>query len=252
MRRALLLWALTFPAGAATPPDTNLLAGVLSRFVSEAGLVDYAGLHRDLAPLDAYVRELAAVSPDSHPQLFPSRDARLAYWMNAYNALVLWAFAKDYPEGTTRLSNKLGQFSFFYKRKFSVGGVERSLDDIETKSIRQGFRDPRIHFAINCASFSCPSLSRIAFTAANVQTELDRLTRLFVASPKHVKITPGPTPAVRLSSILKWYQGDFGGRNQVCEFLARYRPQDAATFRHPALKVTYIPYDWSLNRQPGP
>jgi hypothetical protein len=235
-------------AMAAAVPDVAAWQRVLEQYVSGEGLVDYAAIHDDLAPLDGYVAQLAAVSPQSHPQLFPSRESKLAYWMNAYNALVVWAFAKEYPKGAARLATKFGQGQFFYLRKFPVGGQQRSLDDIEANSIRKGFSDPRIHFAINCASASCPPLSRTAFTAANVDAELDRLTRAFVNSPRHVELKPTTKPpSVRLSMVFKWYESDFGGRAKLRTFLATYRPADAAAWTDPALRFTYIPYDWSLN-----
>jgi hypothetical protein len=218
---------------------------VLTKYVTEDGRVRYAALQKDREELDRYLAGLRATSPDSHPQLFPSPTARLAYWMNAYNALTIGAFVDEYPQGNRRLANKLGQYNFFYRRKFKVGGRERSLDDIETVSIRKASGDPRIHFAIVCASASCPGVSRVAYTAENVDRELDRLARHFINDPRHVEFKP---PQLTLSMIFKWYESDFGGRRKLLEFLDRYRDGDQSAIAAAAqLRVEYRAYDWSLN-----
>ena len=241
-------WALLVVA--ADLPDTRLYQEVLSKHVNDAGGVRYAALNKDLAPLNRFVEQLAQVSPDSHPALFPSREARLAHWLNAYNALVLWAFAREYPESRTRLANKLGQFNFFYRRKFTVGGQARSLDDIETNSVRKAFGDPRIHFALVCASASCPWLSATAFTAANLEAELDKRTRLFVGQARNVEKDPA-TGRLTLSMIFRWYEADFGGREKLLAFLERQTPGITNGSNGRSVSLRYRPYDWSLNEAPA-
>lgn len=218
-------------------PDTASFDAVLKKHVRDDGRVRYDALRADPGPLDAYVKQLAATSPDSHPQLFPTREAKLAHWMNTYNALVLWAMARDYPERKARLRWQWGRMMFFYNRKFNVGGKLRSLDDIETNSIRS-MGDPRIHFAIVCASVGCPSLSRDAFDAAGIEQQLDASARAFVYDPRHVKIEQR---TVVLSSIFKWYAKDFGG--DVLKWLARYRP----VLSQGRWTVRYAAYDWTIN-----
>jgi hypothetical protein len=239
--------ALTLLAFASEAPEVALFQRVLTEYVTEDGKVRYAVLHDRIEPLDRFVTQIAAVTPDSHPALFPSREAKLAYWLNAYNALVLWAFAKDYPQGQDRLSGKIGQLNFFFRRKFRVGGVERSLDDIETKSVRRAFGDPRIHFALVCASESCPWLSRTAYTAENLEKELEARTRLFVNQSRNVTVDE-KTGTLRLSKIFEWYEGDFGGRAKLLEFLDRYRDQKAARLAGRSWKIGYFDYSWKLNR----
>src|SRR4051812_12871788 len=118
MLAALLLLATTAMLAA---PDATLYDAVLKKYVHENGKVDYKGLKADLKPLTEYVQQIAAVSPDSHPALFPTRQARLAYWINAYNATVLRAFAVDYPERRRRLSGLAGRLAFFYKDQHRFG-----------------------------------------------------------------------------------------------------------------------------------
>src|SRR5579864_191928 len=139
-------------------PDVAAFDRILKSYVLEDGTVKYAELKADLAPLTRFVEQIGAVSPDSDPSLFPSREHKLAYWLNTYNALVLWIMAKEYPEKKGRLSTEDGRTRFFQKERFEVGQRSLTLDEIERKSIRQQFREPRIHFVVVCASASCPWL----------------------------------------------------------------------------------------------
>jgi len=232
---------------AATPPQAGLLDQVLREYVQNDGTVRYQALKKDLTPLDEFVRQVAAVSPDSHPALFPHRSDRLAYWLNTYNALVLWAFAKDYPKDKDRLSGLIGRGRFFYRRKFNVGGRRRSLDDIETNSIRKGFGDPRIHFAIVCASASCPWLAREAFVPERLEKQLEDRTKLFVNQSRNVRPDP-PRSEIWLSQIFEWFEDDFGGsRGSVLRFVHKYRDGVEPKLDSGRWKVQYLPYDWSLN-----
>lgn len=240
---------LALLALAAAVPDTQLYQETLTKHVNAEGGVRYAVLHQDLGSLNRFVEQVAVVSPDSHPALFRTREARLAHWLNTYNALVLWAFAKEYPAGKTRLANKVGQLSFFYRRKFQVGGQERSLDDIETNSIRKAFGDPRVHFALVCASASCPWLSPVAYTAENLEAELEKRTRLFLSQTRNVD--KGLTGTLTLSLIFRWYEGDFGGRQKLIDFLEKRRPGITTTASGKRVEFVYRPYDWSLNEEAG-
>lgn len=232
-------------------PDTRLYQEALTKHVNQQGGVRYAALNKDLTSLNRFVEQLALVSPDSHPALFPSREAKLAHWLNTYNALVVWAFAKDYPAGSTRLANKLGQFNFFFRRKFTVGGQQRSLDDIETNSIRKAFGDPRIHFALVCASASCPWLSTMPFTPENLETQLEKRTQLFVSQARNVE-KDSSTGRLTLSMIFRWYEGDFGGREKLLAFLEQRRPGLTKNGNGKATEIRYRPYDWGLNEEPNP
>ncbi|MEX2264009.1 MAG: DUF547 domain-containing protein [Bryobacteraceae bacterium] len=245
----LLLFSFTglLCATQPSPPDTRAFDAVLKEYALEDGTVRYAELRDNIAPLSAFVERIAAVSPHSHPKLFPTREHALAYWLNTYNALVLWSFAKDYPKGKDRLRGLVGRGLFFFRTKFPVGGVRRSLDDIEHKTIRDEFKDPRIHFAIVCASSSCPKLPRDVFTAENVNGNLDRAAREFLNDGRNVKVT-GNKREISVSKIFDWFQDDFGPDKQaVVRYIAKYRPQDAAALREGIWKVRYFSYDWGLN-----
>jgi hypothetical protein len=203
-------------------------------------------LRAGLTPLSWFVEQVGAVSPDSHPALFPARAHRLAYWVNTYNALVLWAMAKDYPQQKDRLGSEEGRDRFFHKTLFKTGGRSRTLDDIETNAIRKQFREPRIHFAIVCASKSCPWLAREAFTADRLEEQLDRRARLFVNQTPNVRVDSGHRE-VMLSQLFDWYKQDFGSsREAVLTFIAKYRP-DGALLRQGPWKISYFEYDWGIN-----
>ena len=253
MKRILLLVLICLSGmGAAIPPaapDTAAFDAILKRYVEENGTVRYGALRADLAPLSRFVEQIGAVSPDSHPSLFPSRSHRLAYWINTYNALVLWAMAKDYPEKKTRLGSQAGQDQFFHKTLFKTGGRSRTLDDIETNAIRKQFKEPRIHFAIVCASKSCPWLAREAFTAELLEEQLNRRAKLFLNQTPNVRIEIGRRE-VMLSQIFDWYRQDFGpSQEAVLSFIAKYRP-DGALLRQGTWKISYFEYDWRINEPP--
>ncbi|MGH9612214.1 MAG: DUF547 domain-containing protein [Bryobacteraceae bacterium] len=245
-----LLIAVLPPGTIAQPRkavNTALLDGVLRRFVQPNGKVRYAGLKANLAPLTGYVQQLAAVSPDSDPLLYPSRAARLAYWIDTYNALVLWSFARDYPAKRNRLATLVGRGLFFELQKFTVGGQRLSLDAIETDKLRVAFHEPRIHFAIVCASSGCPWLAPEAYTEANVEPMLDQRARLFVNQRRNMVIDP-QNRTVILSRIFDWYRKDFGGSDRaVLEFISHYRQDPQTILSGNGWKLSYFDYNWSPN-----
>lgn len=241
---------LLFPlALAATLPDYQAFDQVLKKYVNNEGKVRYAALHNDISSLTKFVDSLAVVSPTSQPALFPTKEAKLAYWINAYNALVLHAFASEYPKEKARLKSKVGQYQFFFRRKFKVGGAMRSLDDIESKSIRP--LDNRIHFSIVCASESCPWLSNEAFTEVNVNAKLDGRARLFLNQERNVKVDFSKR-TLQLSKIFDWFQKDFtSSPTEVPKFIAKYRDKDGGELAKGKWKVLFLDYDWSLNENPN-
>ena len=238
---------------------------VLARFVDDRGRVDYTALAADPADLDRYVAQLAAVSPDNQPDRFPTSQARLAYWINAYNAAVMKLVLQYYPIASVRDVRPpmvlffLPRLSgFFYFERVALGGERRNLYDLENSVIRQRFPDPRVHFALNCASRGCPRLPRQAFTAERLDDALDRETRQFLAEPRNLTIDPSRR-TVFLSSIFSWYEDDFlaserrsgsteptllgyVGRNSSVE-------QAAQIAGCQGCRVSFVPYDWRLNDQ---
>jgi hypothetical protein len=228
-------------------PDLSLYEGILQKFVRSNGLVDYGGIREGIGPLSEFQKQIAAVSPDSHPQLFPSKEDKLAYWINAYNSSVLHAFAREYPQRRTRLKGLLGRAQFFFTNKHTFGGARRSLDDIETNNMRKGpLKDVRIHFAIVCASASCPRLAQTAYRGATLNARLQEEAQKFLNEPRNYR-EDAARKEIWLPQIFEWFGADWGKPADVRRFIAGFRPADRARLEDPSWRVRYIPYDWSPN-----
>lgn len=186
--------------------------------------------------------------------------ARMAYWINLYNAQTVAVILRAYPvksildidlsgSGQSGSGKSGGGEKGPWKADLlKVEGRDLSLDAIENAILRPAFKDPRIHFALNCASLGCPELGPAAYTASNVDSLMERAAHAFVGSP-HGAVLQGTT--LRLSSLFDWYKDDFGrDRKERLEFLARYSPPaQAKAIREHAGKIEYF-YDWSLNQAP--
>ncbi len=242
----------------------ELLDRVLNDRVDDRGRVDYAALAQDSSDLDAYYLQLSRISPDSHPELFPTRNDRLAYWINGYNAGALTAVLTHYPIAAVAevkppaalffLPEKSG---FFLLQRLLFGGESTSLYALENDLIRPRFKDPRIHFALNCASRGCPRLPNRAFTADTLEAELDRETRRFVSEDRNVRIDAAAR-RLYLSSLFDWYEEDYLswlGEKQprkkatIVDYVALYLPPEKAALLDgdPPFTVEYVDYDWGLN-----
>ncbi len=208
------------------------------------GGIDYAALKRDRGDLDRYLASLADAEPSKM-----KKDERLAFWINAYNAVVLHHVLERYP-GIGSVEDVDG---FFDTLTIRVAGEERTLDEIEKQGIAIG--DPRIHFAVVCASTSCPDLRGEPFVASRLDRQLEEQTRRFLADESKGARLEGGT--LHLSSIFKWYAGDFTGGSTVVAFFARggvldwvveHAPEGLAErIREVEPSVSYMDYDWGLN-----
>lgn len=236
--------------------DHSAWDAVLKQHVNDAGFVDYAALKANPAELNRYVAQIAARSPASHPRDFPSRDAQMAYWINAYNALTIHGVVNAWPVKSVRDLGFL--FSFFRRKQFTVGGREMSLDNIEHDTLRPVFRDPRIHFAVNCASVSCPRLQREAYTEENLDRLLDEAAHSFVNERRNFQIDAARN-RVTVAKIFDWFGGDFrdyarekklsGAGHPILDYIRPYLndANRAALARLRSPRVAYFDYDWSVN-----
>lgn len=229
--------AAVAPEGA--PFSHALLAEVLSTYVDDHGLIDYAGLQANRGTLDTYVATLAAESPSSHPDRFADRDAELAYWINAYNALAITAVI-DRPGLERVIDNRL---DFFWRTRYPLGDLKVSLYHLENDLVRKVFDDPRVHFALNCQSAGCPRMRREPFPAVGLDQVLHREAVGFVTDSDNVRVE-GDT--LYLSQIFQWYPKDFAEAGGPEAYVRGLRPDLPETS-----KVDYIPYDWTLIAQPG-
>ncbi len=205
------------------------------------GQVDYPGLAAD-ARFSAYVRDLDRINPDE----LGTREQRLAFWINAYNALAIQGILLgDSPFTTT------GKYGYFVRRTYRVGGGELNLWGLEHRLLIP-LGEPRVHFAINCASWSCPTLQNRAYTAEELDERLEEAARQFVSDPGRNRFDRERKVA-RLSMIFKWYDDEFErAAGSVQRYVARY--VDDAALAHQleqgGYTVEYLPYDWSLNGTP--
>ena len=223
---------------------------VVKKHVNAIGEVNYGALRSDRADLDAYVKWLGEVSPQNRPDVFTTKADELAYYINAYNAFTTAGVVKGYPTKSVR---DLGfVFGFFRRDDYLMGGRKISLTNLENKIIRsERYREPRIHFAIVCASLSCPKLRSEAFTAANLERLLDASARQFVNERRNVYVKG---TSVTMSEIFKWYEKDFQwAAPSLLEFAKKYAAPDlqaAIGKLPPGTRLQYFDYDWAIN-DPG-
>lgn len=226
----LALIALLLPLARAEAWQKDYDA-LLKKYVTPGG-VRYSAWKanaEDKAALDKVVAAIAAENPASF-----NRNDKLAFYLNAYNATILDQALMRYP--TKSVKDTL--FTFFTAKRITVAGEKMSFNRLE-KDIIRPLGEPRIHFALNCASRSCPPLRPEPYTGAKLDQQLDEQTRAFVNSEHGVKAT-GET--AQLSKIFDWYKEDFGGESAVLTFLKKTR-KGGAEFK----SVSYQDYDWGLN-----
>lgn len=227
--------------------DHSAWTALLSTYVKKGddGLnrVDYAGWKRNgHAALKDYVAALAKVDPKTL-----SRDAQFAYWANLYNAVTIDIVLDHYPVATIRDIDISGFFSNgpWGKKVVTVNGIELSLNDIEHVIMRGTFEDPRVHYAVNCASIGCPNLGTEAFVGATLQAQLDEAARIFVNSPRGFQVSSG---RVRASKIYSWFQEDFDGSEAgVLAHARKYAEGALKTALEGRDDISGFDYDWALN-----
>lgn len=219
-----------------------------------ASQVDYAGLARDRAKLKAYLGELSAQDKAAF-EAWPEAD-RQAFLLNAYNAFTVELILTRYPD-LASIKDLGGLFSSPWKQTFfSLLGEERSLDDVEHGLLRgaPGFREPRIHFAANCASVGCPALRPEAYVGATLNAQLQDQAERFLRDRSRNRWDPD-TGKLSVSKIFDWYADDFGA-DSIKPFLAGFADQlgddevQRARIRDQNYELDYGDYDWSLNRSP--
>lgn len=227
---------------------------ILQQYVDEKGYVDYTSLNDNSAPLDAYTARIEQTSPVNAPELFPSTDAQLAYYINAYNALVFKAVLERGPETESVWKGLISGLNFFVRTPIYVGGDKTNLRKLENKVIRDEFKDPRIHAALNCASVSCPRLFQEAYLPETLDQQLDAAMSEFVNSEQHVKVD-ATAKTVMVSAIFDWFDKDFIEYEQangnpspnIIDHINRYRAPGSEIARD--FKVEYLEYDKRINNQ---
>ena len=213
-------------------------AAVLTRFVDAEGRVDYAALHADPVTLERFVALLGVVGPNTYADLFRTDAERLAYYLNAYNALVLYDVLDHWP---LRSPHDI-KLRFFYTTRFLIDGRKANLYELENHVIREKFDEPRVHFALNCASIACPRLPREPFLPARLEEQLEHATVDFLSAERNVAVEDG---ALVLSELFDWYAEDFAPDP------ARWIHAHASDRVLPVgAPVRHRPWDWTLNGRP--
>jgi hypothetical protein len=231
----------------------NAIDDVLGRYVNEAGYVDYQAWSEDTSDmtlLNALVETFADFDPTDHDAFFDSREASLAHYINAYNILAIHEVLQRYPVDTIRPTVLfIPERSFFTEQRYQLGDENYSLDELENEIIRADFAEPRIHFAINCASFSCPKLRSEAYVPERLETQLNEQARDFLSDTERNQFDPA-TNTARISKIFDWFEEDFEDAGGVATYLTQFVEGDAlAVLSSEDVRIEYMPYDWELNSQ---
>jgi hypothetical protein len=216
--------------------DHSAYDKLLKKHVTAQGLVDYQGFKADEAVFNQYLALLSKNPPAANW----SKADQMAYWINAYNAYTIRLILDHYPVQSIKIPFVTTPWAAKF---FSIGGQQMSLDNIEHGILRKKYDDPRIHFTLVCASISCPRLRNEAYTAAQLEKQLDDQGRDFLNNPAKNKI--GKSEA-QLSKYFDWYKGDWQKNGQsVVKWVNRY----STTKIDDNTKITYLDYNWNLNKQ---
>ncbi len=205
---------------------------VLQAHVNAAGEVDYAGIAGD----PRFGRYLAVLERFAPAESW-TRNERMAYWINAYNAFTIKLVTEHLPLKSIK---DIGEP---WARQFiTIGGTKMSLDHIENAILRPRFKDPRIHFAINCASISCPVLLNRAYMPATLESQLEGAAARFMNDTRRNRITPAKA---EVSRVFEWFKEDFTANGTLAEYLSRYSAVPVTE----ATPIVFMDYDWRLNAQ---
>jgi len=227
--------------------NQNLL-GIIERYRDPTGKLNYFAMMADKALVD-YAESLA----DFDLTTLESREEQLAFWINCYNSLSIYGVVKKLQSNPDFINkgNKswFSRVRFFALQRFIVGGKSYTLRTIEN-NIRDDFKDPRIHFALNCSSLGCPLLKDGLYSAENIDIELDAATKLYLRSPEGLRLDED-SGDLSVSMVFKWYANDFETPERtIVDFIKEYAPQKIQDFIEksgPKIKIKYIEYDWALN-----
>ncbi len=235
----ILFGGLFSPALAGPTLDHSIYAELLKKYV-KTGRVDYAGFKSEETNLDSYLKMLESVDSKSLSEL-----EQLAFYANAYNGWTIKLILTGYPE--VKSIKDLGSlFKSPWKKKIvRIDGEVMTLDNLEHDILRPRFKDPRVHFAINCAAISCPPLRSEPFQGSVLNAQLDDSTRSFLNNQKSYKFDGN---SFYVSRIFKWFAEDFD--HDVLSFYLKYADSELRQkleAKRSRLKIKYLAYDWGLN-----
>ena len=221
---------ITSWTGNSQPADHSPWTEILQTYVSDKGEVNYKELRNNKSVLENYLEKLAANPPNDKWDT----DTQKAYWINAYNAFTIQLILKNYPLKSIKDLKRPWELSFI-----KIDGGKIALNTIEHEILRP-MGDPRIHFAIVCASKSCPKLLNYAYESETLDQQLEHVTKMFINDPSRNSISQS---TAKISKIFKWYKTDFPKSEAFIAFLNNY-----STIKILAkAEIDYFNYSWKLN-----
>ena len=238
----IICFIVTLFTFAQKAPSHNQWDKLLKKNVNASGMVNYKNFQKDKTELDSYLKILN----ENPPQSSWSENEQKAYWINAYNAFTVSLILQHYPVKSIKDIGPAIQIPFVNTpwdiKFFKIGNSKYDLNNIEHKMLRKKFNDPRIHFAIVCASMSCARLSRDAYTGDKLEAQLEAAGKDFLNDKAKNNIR---TDKADLSKYFTWYQGDFTKKGSLVDFINKY----SQTKINANTKISYLDYNWSLNEQ---
>ena len=223
------------------PPSYDAFDKLLKKYVLEDGRVSYKGFIQDSVAFNKYLTTLSSHPPNKTWTVNEDK----AFWINVYNAFTIKLIIDNYPVKSIKdLGGSLYKINTPWDIQFiKIGDETYDLNNVEHGKLRRTYNDPRIHFAVVCASKSCPKLLNEAYVPSRLEEQLDQAGRVFLKDTFRNKIS---TNKVAISNIFKWYRGDFTEDGSLIDFLNRYAPVKIKA----DAEVSYLDYDWSLNDWP--
>ncbi len=221
------------------PPRPSLSHSIwdnlMRAYVDSRGDVNYAGLKKEKRKVEEYLKVLESNAPDKSW----SKKKEMAYWINLYNAFTINTILEKYP---VKSIMNIDNGKVWDTRKINIGGKYYTLNQIEKDMLLKRFKDPRVHFAVNCAAASCPPLLNKAWTEDNLERYLELKAKEFINNTAYNTIS---SKSIVASQIFNWYASDFGGSDKIVSYFQKY---SNTTIRDNA-KVTFAEYKWNLNMQ---
>lgn len=231
MMKILFAYLLLFSVsvvGFANTTFTKDINDFLGNYTS-GGMVDYEKIKNNPQDLAELIQVVATKDLNS-----ASKDELKAFYINAYNLIVIKAIASKYP-----VKSPMDIPGLFDKVKYQVAGEKLTLNELEKKKLLEPYQDARIHFAVVCAAKGCPKIAPFAYEAGKIEQQLEERTKLAINDPYFIRVKQGQKK-VEVSQIFEWYKGDF---KSILPYLNKYRKEKIPA----SYAVTYYPYDWALN-----
>jgi hypothetical protein len=264
----IIIWPFVSDSERLQAFDHAVFDSLLQKYVTK-GLVNYQALKANPALMAKYLKQLEQVNATDFENW--QREEKITFWINAYNAITIEGILRNYPiQGGSILArirfsrNSIRQISDFWDTVYiKVMGRDLTLNQIEHKILRKQFKDPRVHFAIVCASIGCPVLESRAFFTEGLEHRLDQAARNFINDPEKVRLDKEKN-VLYLSSIFDWYKEDFIASDNaekyigrydkeergVIEFIIKLLPEEKRIYiKENQSEIKYLDYDWSLNEQ---